>query len=51
MTAWTNTGSGEIEEIMGFVPKIHQLKVQFHPESILTEHGHHKCLILFFTGQ
>jgi anthranilate synthase component 2 len=41
ITAWTETGEGEIDEIMGVCHK--QLKVegvQFHPESILTEHGH-----------
>ena len=41
MTAWTNTESGEIEEIMGVRHKNHPIEgVQFHPESILTEHGH-----------
>ena len=41
MTAWTNTESGEIEEIMGVSHKNYPIEgVQFHPESILTEHGH-----------
>jgi len=41
VTAWTNNDSGSIEEIMGVRHKTLALKgVQFHPESILTEHGH-----------
>ena len=41
MTAWTETESGEIEEIMGVRHKEFAIEgVQFHPESILTEHGH-----------
>lgn len=41
MTAWTQNEDGSIDEIMGL--KHRQLAVegvQFHPESILTEHGH-----------
>jgi anthranilate synthase component 2 len=41
VTAWTNDKSGEIEEIMGVRHKELAVEgVQFHPESILTEHGH-----------
>ena len=41
VTAWTNNESGSIEEIMGLRHKTLAIEgVQFHPESILTEHGH-----------
>ena len=41
VTAWTNNDSGSIEEIMGVRHKTLPIEgVQFHPESILTEHGH-----------
>lgn len=41
ITAWTETNSGDIEEIMGVRHKEYAIEgVQFHPESILTEHGH-----------
>ena len=41
VTAWTNDESGNIEEIMGVRHKTLDVEgVQFHPESILTEHGH-----------
>jgi len=41
ITAWTETGQGEMDEIMGVKHKELSVEgVQFHPESILTEHGH-----------
>ena len=41
LTAWTQTADGGIDEIMGFRHKTFAIEgVQFHPESILTEHGH-----------
>lgn len=41
VTAWTQTDDGEVEEIMGVRHKSLAVEgVQFHPESILSEHGH-----------
>ena len=41
VTAWTEDENGAMEEIMGFRHKEYAISgVQFHPESILTEHGH-----------
>ena len=41
VTAWTENADGSIEEIMGVRHKTLAIEgVQFHPESILTEHGH-----------
>lgn len=41
ITAWTQTAEGEVDEIMGVRHRSLAVQgVQFHPESILTEHGH-----------
>ena len=41
ITAWTQDAAGNIDEIMGVRHKTLDIEgVQFHPESILTEHGH-----------
>ncbi len=41
ITAWTQDQKGNIDEIMGVRHKTLDIEgVQFHPESILTEHGH-----------
>ena len=41
VTAWTEDDKGNIDEIMGVRHKDLEVHgVQFHPESILTEHGH-----------
>jgi len=41
ITAWTENASGEQEEIMGIRHRNYPMEgVQFHPESILTRHGH-----------
>jgi anthranilate synthase component 2 len=42
VTAWTQKDNGDIDEIMGIRHKELAVEgVQFHPESILTEFGHH----------
>ncbi len=41
VTAWTETEDGELDEIMGLRHRELAIEgVQFHPESILTAHGH-----------
>jgi len=42
ITAWTESDSGDLDEIMGVRHKELAVEgVQFHPESILTDFGHH----------
>jgi anthranilate synthase component 2 len=51
VTAWTENADGSIEEIMGVRHKTLAIEgVQFHPESILTEHGH-QLLQNFLRGE
>jgi anthranilate synthase component 2 len=41
ITAWTEDANGAVDEIMGLRHRALAVEgVQFHPESILTEHGH-----------
>lgn len=50
ITAWTQHEDGSMDEIMGVRHKTMAVEgVQFHPESILTEHGH-ELLKNFLTG-
>lgn len=50
ITAWCLADDGDFEEIMGIRHKEFPIQgVQFHPESILTEHGH-KLLENFIKG-
>jgi len=51
VTAWTQTDDGAIDEIMGVRHRELAVQgVQFHPESILTEHGH-RMLKNFIDGR
>ena len=50
VTAWTENDDGSFEEIMGLRHREFPVEgVQFHPESILTEHGH--ALLKNFLGR
>jgi anthranilate synthase component 2 len=50
VTAWTENADGSIDEIMGLRHKTLAVEgVQFHPESILTQHGYN--LLRNFLGQ
>jgi anthranilate synthase component 2 len=50
ITAWTEDADGSLDEIMGVRHKELAIEgVQFHPESILTEHGH--ALLVNFLQQ
>jgi anthranilate synthase component 2 len=50
ITAWTERSDGSFDEIMGLRHKALPVQgVQFHPESILTRHGHD--LLRNFLGQ
>jgi len=41
ITAWTESENGVMDEIMGVRHKDYAIEgIQFHPESILTQHGH-----------
>lgn len=41
VTAWTQTPDGQLDEIMGIRHREYSIEgVQFHPESILSQHGH-----------
>ena len=41
VTAWTQNVDGSVDEIMGVKHRHYDIEgVQFHPESILSEHGH-----------
>ncbi|OSN05508.1 aminodeoxychorismate synthase component II [Lonsdalea iberica] len=51
ITAWTENSAGTLDEIMGIRHRSLPLEgVQFHPESILSQHGH-KLLHNFLHGE
>ena len=50
VTAWTRSADGGVDEVMGFRHKALPIEgVQFHPESILTQHGH--AMLRNFIGE
>jgi len=50
VTAWTRNADGGVDEVMGFRHKALPIEgVQFHPESILTQHGH--AMLRNFIGE
>jgi anthranilate synthase component 2 len=52
ITAWTEDEHGQMDEIMGVRHRTLAVEgVQFHPESILTEHGHAMLANFLKTGQ
>jgi len=51
LTSWTENNDGSFEEIMGVKHKEMQVEgVQFHPESILSQHGHKMLKNFLETG-
>lgn len=51
VTAWTRTADGNVDEIMGLRHRAMKVEgVQFHPEAILTRHGH-RLLENFLAGK
>ena len=51
VTAWTQDAPGEVDEIMGVRHRSLAVEgVQFHPESILTQHGHELLANFLRTG-
>ncbi|WP_146907011.1 anthranilate synthase component II [Arenimonas daejeonensis] len=52
VTAWTENPDGSLDEIMGLRHKTLAVEgVQFHPESILTQHGHDLLRNFLQTGR
>jgi anthranilate synthase component 2 len=52
VTAWTENADGSIDEIMGLRHRTLPVEgVQFHPESILTQHGHDMLRNFLRTGR
>ena len=51
ISAWTQNEAGEMDVIMGIRHQAHAIEgVQFHPESVLTQHGE-QMLANFLQGQ